>query len=90
MDYEIPVNTHHRVGPTVDEYGHGPVTCIVPHLWVCLDCGFTAHDNRAFAGADCDREENEINQSWRERLDKYEFPDAFDERDGERRTTDPA
>jgi hypothetical protein len=90
MNTEIPVDTHHRVGPLVDRGGHGPVTCIVPHLWVCLDCGYTAADDRRFSHVDCDRAENPINQTWRERLDKYVFPDAFDEREGERRESESA
>jgi len=84
MEYEIPVNTHHPVGPVVDMYGHGPVTCIGSHIWACLDCGYTTHDKRVLLEVDCEREENVINQTWRERLDKYEFPDALDKRSGDR------
>jgi len=89
MEHTIPTDTHHNVGPTVDMYGHGPVTCIGQHLWVCLDCGYTTHDNRLLLHADCDRESNGINQTWRERLEKYDVPELLDTRSGDMPDPDP-
>lgn len=72
MKTEIQTDEYKRVGPYPDMFGHGPVTVIcdpeqgAAELWVCLDCGYTAEDNRLFAHNGCDAEKNLINQSWRE------------------------
>lgn len=81
MDYELPVNEHLSVGPTPDIHGHGPVTTIGAHIYVCLDCGYTTHDERMLHEADCERGENGINSTWRERLEADGLV-ALDERSG--------
>lgn len=83
MEYELPVATHHSVGPTPRLYGHGPVTDIGGHVRVCLDCGYTAHDVRLFAHEECDRDENPVHTTWRERLEEYPAVDVLDMRSEE-------
>lgn len=68
MRTEIETDTHVAIGPLADTYGHGPLT-IIGDIYACLDCGYVAADNRLFAHTECDREQNPINQSWREYLD---------------------
>jgi hypothetical protein len=91
MEYSIPVDEHAAVGPLVDKYGHGPVTSIDFYydsdsdretLRVCLDCGYVHADIRMFAHVNCDRMNNPINNTWRERLEEYPLPEALDERSG--------
>lgn len=78
---EVPVNEHHGVGPHIDVYDHGPVTIITdggddpePEAALCLDCGYVVNDIRLLLHADCDRENNPINSTWREALDDDVFP----------------
>lgn len=80
MEIQFPVDANLAVGPIPDMYGHGPVTVIqerteteepqsdTASLFVCLDCGYTAHDNRLLAHENCDRKRNPITQTWREFL----------------------
>jgi len=83
MNVEIETDTHNGVGPLAEMYGHGPVTVIREkqehpqrtaaartRVFICLDCGFTAADNRLFAHEACNRENNDINQTWREYLNE--------------------
>lgn len=83
MEYELPVDEYHAVGPHPDIYDHGPVTGIGDHLFVCLDCGYTTHDPRLLLHADCEREENPVNVTWRERIEEYPFPEVFEKRHGD-------
>lgn len=79
MTKEIDVDTHKSVGPVPDMYGHGPVILIGAELAVCLDCGYTAGDNRLLAHVECDRDKNPINTTLREHIedgDNDGFPDA--------------
>jgi len=85
MKTEITVNTHKSVGPFFDVYDHEMVIFIqeleenerrssgkeiTEQVWVCLDCGWTDSDKRTFAHEDCNREDNEVNTTLREKLDK--------------------
>ncbi len=94
MKQEIEVDKHKRVGPYPDMYGHGPVAVIQDPeladqsndegmtLFVCLDCGYTAHDNRLFAHEECDPEKNGMNTTWREWFaedNARNLPEADDE-----------
>lgn len=78
---EVKVDVHKRVGPLCDMFGHGPVTVIQDlgddedtDLWVCQDCGYVTDDNRMFMHEECNRSDNEINQTWRERVEKDGYP----------------
>lgn len=66
-------------------YGHGPVTVISKEkpLYVCLDCGYVAHDNRLFAHEECERKDNPIGQTWREYLDLNEHDGVLPEPDAD-------
>lgn len=81
MNVEIATDEHKAVGPYTDVFGHGPVTVIAPdgrsghELVVCLDCGYTADDLRMFSFEECNREDNPINMTWRERIEKRGFAD---------------
>lgn len=83
MRFEIDSDARHAVGPYTDLYGHGPVTVLTRWadsgddargreveytLYACLDCGYVSNDSRQFAHEDCDREDNTINTTWREKL----------------------
>lgn len=78
MNSVIDTNEYKGVGPVEEMYGHGPVTALVPdgedaaELFICLDCGYTTRDDRMLAHQECDREQNNINQTWRERLEDRE------------------
>lgn len=84
---DIETDVHNSVGPTEDMYGHGPVTVIQERavsdrssddgttLFVCLDCGYTCHDNRMLAHEECERMENGITSTWREWFDKNDATD---------------
>lgn len=86
MKQEIEIDTHKAVGPATEMYGHGPVAIIQDKevrdhdtdegttLFVCLDCGYAAADDRMLAHEDCDREDNPITKTWREYLSEDEFP----------------
>ena len=79
MQRSITTDTHHAVGPVTEVYGHGPVTVIRETtdsddqagqetiLYVCLDCGFMTAYTGSFAEETCDRTDNPINTTWRER-----------------------
>lgn len=83
MEYTFPINQHVPVGPLTDMYGHGPVTILGGGkemdavLYACLDCGYITHDNRRFMYEDCERADNPINTTWRERLDDSGYPEGF-------------
>lgn len=82
MKFELEIDAHNGVGPYSDLYGHDPVTVIQQYddgeeplherfagaVFVCFDCGYTANDPRLFMHEDCDRDENQINQTWREAI----------------------
>jgi len=84
---EYSAGEHKRVGPYTDVHGHAPVTVIQDDevhdvttddgvtLWVCLDCGFVTVDRRKMKHAECDRGENLIAQTWRERIEADGFPE---------------
>lgn len=82
INREVEIDQHVRVGPFPDVGGHGPITYI-DDLMVCLDCGYLTDDRRMLAEAKCRRSNNEINTTWRERLEEYPFPAAFDKRSGD-------
>lgn len=87
MNLEIPVDAHWGVGPIVGVDEHGPVTTFNPPgekgmtFAACLDCGYVAPDPKDFFGVDCDRAANQINQTWREKVDDDGFPDPPEEGD---------
>lgn len=87
---EIATRTRNAVGPIAQMYGHGPVTVIRENwvdpdqneqtVFICLDCGYTATDNRLFAHEECNRDLNPITQTWRELLEEEDH-DTFPEPD---------
>lgn len=77
MKYELDVDAYNGVGPYRNLYDHGAGMVIQQYdedgeldetVFVCLDCGYTAHDSRLFMHAECDPEQNQINVSWRDKL----------------------
>lgn len=75
---DLDVDQHYGIGPYQNVYGHGPVTMVsdpVEHkalLYLCLDCGYVTDDIRTLLHAECDLDENAINQSWRDYFDEVE------------------
>lgn len=75
MKIELEIDEHKGVGPLSGVYDHESVLLLVPdgetaaELFACLNCGYTAHDTRMFMRAECDREENHINETV---LERYE------------------
>lgn len=82
---DMTVGRHMGVGPVGPMYGHGPVTYIGDFraetddeevLYACLDCGYVTADNRELAHTECDREQNHVNATYREKLPVEDgFPD---------------
>ena len=86
MELTIEADRYAAVGPVTDMYSHGPVTVMTfgdgsreteEFMAVCLDCGYVASDARKLFHVECDRADNPINQTWRERLDDEGYPDGF-------------
>lgn len=85
MEVPLTVNTHKSVGPYKDLYGHGPVIFIqekegegqsmdiTESLFTCLDCGWTDSDVTTFAHEECNREDNRVNSTVRERVGEGEM-----------------
>lgn len=81
MEPEVQSGRHYGIGPVGDRGGHESVTTMYDAeyepehghrgqsvILFCLDCGFVTADPRAFAFEDCQREDNTINTTWRERV----------------------
>lgn len=82
MEDTVTTQTHRSVGPMKELYEHGPVIFIqeregerqdmdiTESLWVCLDCGWTDADRRSFAHEECNREDNRVNVTVREKVEE--------------------
>jgi hypothetical protein len=88
MKAEIKIGDYNAVAPYSDMYGHGPVIFIQNRtedhdiedsLWVCLDCGYTADDNRMFLHAECSRENNRVNTTMGELVEEDGYPEENNE-----------
>lgn len=69
MQANIEADEHHPIGPTGEQFGHGPVIVFGDELFACLDCGYVADDNRLLAHEECNREDNPITETLRERYE---------------------